>query len=105
MTHNFGHHYGHHDLLDNVAHFYLLVNAKVTTTKKELAERQGFEPWRPCGLRALQARALNRAMRPLREICKTDFDNLKPYEVKLETLYIISDVRYFVYNLSFEVLL
>ena len=32
---------------------------------QEMAERQGFEPWRPCGLRAFQARALSRAMRPL----------------------------------------
>ena len=32
---------------------------------KGMAERQGFEPWRPCGLPALQAGALNRAMRPL----------------------------------------
>ena len=30
-----------------------------------LAERVGFEPTEPCGSRALQARALDRTMRPL----------------------------------------
>ncbi len=30
-----------------------------------MAERQGFEPWKPCGLLAFQASALGRAMRPL----------------------------------------
>ena len=32
---------------------------------KMMAERQGFEPWIPEGIRALQARALGRTMRPL----------------------------------------
>ena len=30
-----------------------------------MAEREGFEPSLPCGKRALQARALDRTMRPL----------------------------------------
>ena len=33
-----------------------------------MAERKGFEPLIPCGIRALQARALGRTTQPLRAI-------------------------------------
>ncbi len=43
----------------------LLPSGEITT---RLAEGEGFEPSRPCGLRAFQARALDRAMRPFHEL-------------------------------------